>query len=180
MSALLLGGNFTVARGQDSGGDLHRMRACRSGAQLGCVIAFSAFNGPVPADAIFGRTAEPGREVLCTNPAALAGGDGTLRPVYPREPFAPGTTLAAATEAVGMPRPTASATWLAFPGSFSGRCVSEGGASVLQVTPAPGGPELAPVPAASWGLHLADANIALGNLVALVGRQATAFVRRAR
>jgi hypothetical protein len=90
VSALLLGGNVTVADGQDAGGDFRRIRACRSRKQLGCVVAFSTFNGPVPANAVFGRTSEPGREVLCTNPAALGGGSAPLDTIQPSEPFAAG------------------------------------------------------------------------------------------
>ena len=73
--------------------------------------------------------------------------------------------------------PASSATWLSFPGSYSARCVNEGGANVLQVTPAAGAPALTPVPAPTWGLHLTDGNIALGNLEALVRRQARAYLR---
>jgi hypothetical protein len=176
VSALLLGGNVTVAAGRDAGGSFRRVRACRSSTQIGCVVAFSTFGGPVPADAAFGR-AEAGREVLCTNPAALGGGDGALDPVFPHEPFAPGTAIAALIAGVGFPVPESSATWLAFPGAYTGRCVNEGGASVLQIAGAPGAPALNPVPLPSWGLHLVDGNIALGNLEALVRRQAGAYLR---
>ncbi len=44
VSAILLGGNVTVRKGRDVGGDFKHIRACRSKRQLGCVIAFSAFN----------------------------------------------------------------------------------------------------------------------------------------
>jgi hypothetical protein len=37
-----------------------------------------------------------------------------------------------------------------------------------------------PVPDATWGLHLVDANIALGNLTDLVGKQISAYVRKNR
>jgi DUF3089 family protein len=177
VSALLLGGNVTVAAGRDTGGDFRRMRACRAARQIGCAVAFSTFNGPVPPDAGFGRTSEPGREVLCTNPAALGGGEGMLDPVFPHEPFAPGSAIASALAAVGFPVPASSATWLSFPASYAARCVRDGGANVLQVTPVPGAPALNPVPAPTWGLHLADANIALGNLEALVRDQARAYLR---
>ena len=73
VSALLLGGNVTVAAGKDTGGSFRRVRACRAPDQIRCVVAFSTFGGPVPADAAFGR-AGPAFEVLCTNPAALDGG----------------------------------------------------------------------------------------------------------
>ena len=48
VSAILLGGNVTVRKGRDVGGDFKHIRACRSKRQLGCVIAFSTFNAPVP------------------------------------------------------------------------------------------------------------------------------------
>jgi Protein of unknown function (DUF3089) len=177
VSALLLGGNITVARGKDAGGDFDHIRACRSPAQLRCVVAFSTFGAPIPADALFGRTTIPGREVLCTNPAALAGGEAPVDPVYAHEPFAPGTVIAAAIAATGVPALESSATWLSFPDSFRARCVNAGGANVLQVVGVPGAPALAPWPVPSWGLHLTDANIALGDLEALVRRQARAYLR---
>ena len=45
-----------------------------SATQLGCVIAFSSFDQPPPANSLFGRTAVAGDQVLCSNPAALGGG----------------------------------------------------------------------------------------------------------
>jgi hypothetical protein len=176
VSALLLGGNVTVAPGRDAGGSFRRTRACRAPDQTGCVVAYSTFGGPVPPNALFGR-AGARREVLCTNPAALGGGAGALDPVYPSEPFAPGTAIGASVAAMGVPQPASPATWLAFPGSYSARCVNEGGVSVLQVAPAPGAPALAPVPTPAWGLHLVDVNLALGNIERLVRRQAAAYLR---
>jgi hypothetical protein len=176
ISALLLGGGITVKRGSDRGGDFRRIRPCRSERQLGCVVAFSAFNAPVPPDALFGR-APAGLETLCTNPAALGGGSASIEPVYPSKPFAPGTATGALTLAVGAPLPSVRTAWLSFPGSYSARCSSADGASVLQVSPRGGAPALNPVPAPNWGLHLADVNIALGNLTELARRQARNYLR---
>src|SRR5918992_2214851 len=159
VSALLLGGNVTVPEGRDRGGDFRRIRACRSPRQLRCVVAFSTFNAPVPAEARFGRATAPGMEVLCTNPAALGGGAAPIDAVFPRAPFAPGTVIGAAVDAVGFPRPAAPTAWLAFPDAYSARCVTEGGASALQITPLGGAPVLAFTPDANWGLHLVDGNI---------------------
>jgi hypothetical protein len=174
VSAILLGGNVLVRKGSDVGGDFQHIRACRSAHQLGCVIAFSTFDEPVPSDALFGRTAEKGMAVLCTNPAALGGGSGLLDPVYPTQPFAPGTTIAAAIALVGAPVPQASTAWVEAPGSYGAHC-SAGTAHALEVTPRAGAPTPMPVPDARWGLHLADANIALGNLTDVVSEQARAF-----
>jgi MFS family permease len=170
VSAVLLGGNVTVRAGADRGGDFRRVRACRRPGQIGCVIAFSTFNAPVPENALFGRATEPNRQILCTNPAALGGGSAKLTPIYPSAPFAPSVIGAAANATLaGLPRP--STPWAAFPGSYSGRCSTAGGASVLQVRPLRGAFRFSPVPDATWGLHLTDANIALGQLADVVRRQ---------
>jgi pimeloyl-ACP methyl ester carboxylesterase len=176
VSAMLLGGNVTVAEGRDTGGDFQHIRACRSNKQLGCVVAFSTFGGPVPADAAFGRTSEPGLEVLCTNPAALGGGSAPLDTIQPSEPFAPGT-IAAAIGALGLPTPAVATPWIEYPGAYSGECSSADDANVLQITGAPGAPQLNAVPP-SFGLHLVDGNIALGNLTDLVRKQAKTFVKK--
>jgi hypothetical protein len=177
VSALLLGGDVLVRAGQDAGGDFRNIRACRSARQLGCVVAFSTFDAPVPADARFGRTTTPGLEVLCTNPARLRGGPAPVDAVLPSEPFAPGTTYGGVTRAVGFEQPRAATAWLSFPDAYSARCSSADGAGALQVTPLDGAPDLLPIPDATWGLHVTDANIALGDLVRLVPRQAARYVR---
>jgi hypothetical protein len=73
-----------------------------------------------------------------------------------------------------------STPWIAAPSNYKGRCVRGGGANVLRVTTAPGARVLPAVPDATWGLHIADVNIALGNLTGLVHRQAAAYSRAAR
>ena len=180
VSALLLGGGITVAEGRDRGGSFERIRACRSARQLGCVVAFSAFNGAVPAGAIFGRTANAGEEVLCTNPAALDGGAGKLRSGYPSEPFAPGTTIGLGTGLVGFPTPQVDTPFYESRDAYSGECSSADNADVLQVSARPGAPALTPIPTPEWGLHLADANIGLGNLTKLVGKQSRRYVKSRR
>jgi Protein of unknown function (DUF3089) len=170
VSAVLLGGNVTVRKGSDRGGDFKRIRACRRAGQTGCVVAFSTFNAPVPENALFGRTTVPGREVLCTNPAALGGGSAKLTPIYPSAPFAASVIGAAANLATGdLPHPKTA--WAGFPGSYSGKCSKAGGASVLQVKALRGAHEFTPTPDPTWGLHLTDANIALGQLANLVRQQ---------
>jgi hypothetical protein len=177
ISALLLGGNVTVRKGRDVGGDFKHVRACHSRTQLGCVVAFSTFDAAVPADSKFGRTTAAGRQVLCTNPAALGGGSGTLDAIFPTKPFDPTNPLSAGIALLGLKLPTAPTTWISAPGSYRGRCSTGGGASVLQVTPLGGAPTPKASPDPTWGLHLMDANIALGNQVELVRAQGAAYVR---
>ncbi len=178
LSAVLLGGDVTVADGRSTGGDFDHIRACHSKSQLHCVMAFSTFNAPVPQDAVFGRTAEPGLHVLCTNPAALGGDSANLRTIYPSKPFAPNTSIGAATRLVGLPEVKTSTRWIQANGAYSGECSQADGAHVLEIAARDGAPDLRPVPNAAWGLHLADANIALGNLVGVVRHEIKRYVGR--
>ncbi len=170
VSAILLGGNVNVKKGSDRGGDFKRLRACRAARQTGCVIAFSGFNAPVPANAVFGRATNPANQILCTNPGALSGGAGRLTPIYPTKPWAASVIGTAANLATsGLPKPNT--PWAAFPDAYSGRCSTADGASVLQLRAVSNVFTLTPTPDATWGVHIADANIALGNLSDLVRRQ---------
>jgi hypothetical protein len=185
VSAILLGGNVLVAKGQDSGGDFDHIPACYQPTDTGCVIAFSTFDAPVPADSLFGRPGgglfggDPAtQQVLCTNPAALTGGSAAVHAIMPTEPFAPGTTIGAATQAVGFPKSDATTTWIEADNAYTASCSSADDANVLQLTDLPGAPHLNAVPDATWGLHLVDANIALGNLVDTVHKQERAYLQQ--
>jgi Protein of unknown function (DUF3089) len=175
ISAILMGGNVLVKNGKGAGGDFQHISACRSAIQLGCVIAFSTFDQPPPADSLFGRTTVKGEHVLCTNPAALGGGSGMVTPILPSKPFAPGTQIAIGNLLLHIKQPMPSTVWSTEPGSYSARCSSAGGANVLQLRALHGAQVASPSPTKEWGLHLLDANIALGNLIAIVKREAVAF-----
>lgn len=60
VSAILLGGNVTVATGNDLGGSFQNIPACRSTSQTACVIAYSSFLDQPLSNTLFGR---PGRGV---------------------------------------------------------------------------------------------------------------------
>ena len=177
VSAILLGGNVLVRKGKDVGGDFKNIPACRKTKQTGCVVAFSTFDQVPPANSIFGRTLVKGQQVLCTNPASLHGGSGLLNPLVPTTPFAPGS-IALGIQLLGVTYPAASTPWIGVPGSYKAKCSTAGGASVLMVTPQGGAPTPKPSPDATWGLHLMDGDIALGDLVALVRAQEQAFLKR--
>lgn len=170
VSALLLGGNVTVRKGSDVGGDFQHIPACRSNQQLGCVVAFSTFDAPVPPESRFGRTTDPNLEVLCVDPASLTRQSGLIDTINPTEPFAPGT-IAAVIGILGQPPVTASTAFVEHEGAYRSTCSSADNANVLQITAQGNAPTLKPSPDPTWGLHLVDANIALGNLVDLVHTQ---------
>ncbi len=186
VSAILLGGNVTVPKGADVGGSFRAIPACRTGRQSGCVVAYSSFAAPPPANSLFGRvgsglgaglsgsSGDRRDEVLCTNPATLDGSGGRLVPYFPTQPV-PGLPGSA-------PAPSSVRTpWVSVPGQYTARCRSSGGADWLQVTPVHAAGDRRPVVRQSlgprWGLHLVDVNIALGNLVDLVREQAAAYRR---
>jgi hypothetical protein len=178
VSAILLGGNVLVKRGKDIGGDFRHIHACHSDSQTGCVIAFSTFDQTPPTDSLFGRSSNPAQQVLCTNPAALGGGSGLLDPIAPSAPFAPGTLIAAGNSLLNVTFPQPPTVWWTAPRAYTAHCETANGATVLEVQARDGAPTPTPAPTAQWGLHLLDANIALGNLVKVVKAEEAAFTAR--
>ena len=178
VSAIVLGGNVTVPTGKDVGGSFLHVPACRSRTQLHCVVAYSSFDEPPPSNSLFGipgagvsllsgTTVSTGRQVLCTNPADLAGGSGSLRPYFPTSSVAPRS----------VPTP-----WVTYPDMYRSRCEHRGDATWLQVDdvapPGDPNPAVSQVLGPQWGLHLVDVNIALGNLVGLVRSEAASSHRQ--
>jgi hypothetical protein len=189
ISAILLGGNVVVPRGAAVGGTFRRTSLCRSPEQIGCVIAFSTFNRTPPDDALFGRTsgalvslpkgADPADyKVACVNPAAIgSGGPARLETIARSEPF-PGTLGVGIGIMYGFDLPTADTPWLVPQDHYTGSCVKENGANVLKISPVAGARVLTPSPTPGWGLHLLDGNVALGNMVDVVQRQAESYLHR--
>ncbi|HET8978987.1 MAG TPA: DUF3089 domain-containing protein [Solirubrobacteraceae bacterium] len=175
VSAMLLGGNVLVRRGRGVGGTFQRIPACRSDTQLHCVIAFSTFGQTPPPNSVFGRTAVPGEQVLCTNPAALAGGWARIDPVFPSAPFARGTLISVGNALLHITLPTPPTEFVSLPGAYRARCSATGGAHVLEIAPLGGAQMPTPAPTPAWGLHLIDANVAMGNLLTVMRREAAAY-----
>jgi hypothetical protein len=175
VSALLIGGNVQVPVNRKVGGDFKHVPACTSGRQNGCVVAYSTFDTVPPSDALFGRV--PGsttRQVLCVNPASLSGDHGRLRSYFTTQaepgPLSPFTT----------PQFSAPTPWVFVPGLYTAACMNQGGASWLQINHTAGDPRpvVPPSLGPTWGLHLADMQLAMGNLVSLVKLQAKAYLRK--
>jgi hypothetical protein len=76
--------------------------------------------------------------------------------------------------------PPAPTVFASEPGAYRAACSSANDANVLQITAVDGAETLRPSPTAEWGLHLLDANIALGNLLGIVKTQAAAFAASER
>jgi hypothetical protein len=173
VSALLLGGNVTTATGKDAGGMFAHLPACRTPGETGCIVAYSSFASTPPAFAFFGRSLSAGDQVMCTDPSRLAGGTGALHPYLPTQRLNPAGGFGP-----GVPEPPGSTAGFAtYPGYLSARCRTASGATFLQVSAAPanGRPVLPETLGPQWGLHIVDVNIALGDLVGIVQRQAAAW-----
>ena len=192
ISAILMGTSLPVPKGADVGGAFKHIPVCRANSQTGCVIAFADFraNAPPPANSRFGKAPE-GMQAVCANPAALGGGSGMLNAYLsagristgsdgPREPF-DWTTPA-------KPIDTA---FVKVPGLLSAECLADEHGSYLAVTvhPTPGGVRTNEISGdvlvngqvlPDWGLHLIDANLTMGNLVAIVGDETKAYLAKGK
>ncbi|WP_063051845.1 DUF3089 domain-containing protein [Nocardia arthritidis] len=184
LSAILLGGNVVVPEHGDVGGDFRYLPLCRSEEQTRCVLAWQTFGATPPPDSRFGRnpmTPEPlprpygpGYEIACTNPASLSRNESrtaatVLRSNPVPSPLGVEVALRHGPSAVVAPTP-----WLVPAEKYRLQCVRGDDATALMATPEPGSPELYPVPDATWGLHLTDVEIALGDLVRIVASQSSA------
>ena len=187
VSALLMGGNIVVPAGRDVGGDFQHVPACHANTETGCVVAYSTFDQPPPPNSLFGRPSQgvssvfgsppiSNPQILCTNPAALGGGSGALQSLFRLTPIT-GPLGPLTTDVFSGHPPSGATPWVGWDGSYNAQCVNSSGAEVLTVTPVGSAPQLTPEPDPTWGLHLVDVNIALGNLVGLVQAQAAAYHR---
>jgi hypothetical protein len=189
VSAILPGGNVTVRAGSVVGGDFQHVPGCTKRRQTGCAVAWSTFADPPPPNTRFGRPVAAngvnpfgfptgaGYEVLCTNPAALAGGAAPLKSYLRSEPF-PGLLGALLVEMYGGPPPSADTPWLQPQDHYTARCAHVSDAHVLMLSPVGGARKLNAAPDPSWGLHLSDVNIPLGDLVGLVATQERVYLRK--
>ena len=186
VSALLLGTSLAVPKGKDVGGAFRNVPVCRSSSQTGCVIAYASFRStiPPPENSRFGRVQGEGMQAACANPAALGGGSGQLHAYL----SSGGRSI---TGSMAEPRPwatgrTIETPWVSVPGLLTAQCVANEKGSYLEVTVHgnPADPRTDDINGdvmtngqvnASWGLHLIDVNLAMGNLVYIVAAQAKTF-----
>jgi hypothetical protein len=190
ISALLLGAVISVPKGQDVGGSFKQIPLCRAANQIGCVITYASYRStiPPPANTLFGRVPEAGMAAACTNPAGLGGGSGELHTYL----SSTGDTIVGHQTAKPWTTPAKSmeTPWVSLPGLLTARCTSNEHASgYLEVT-VHGDPADARVDdifgdigagnqiQANWGLHLIDVDLAIGNLVDIVGQQGRAFAAK--
>jgi hypothetical protein len=187
VSAILLGTTIAVPKGKDVGGAFQKVPLCHSATQTGCVITYASFRStiPPPANTLFGKVAAPDQIAACTNPAALAGGSGTLHAYLSSE----GTSI------VGNSKPAPWVTperkvetpFVSVPGLLTAECKTNDNATYLEITVHgdASDPRVDDIvgdlngangqPQANWGLHLIDSNLGMGNLIEIVNQQTKAY-----
>lgn len=180
ISALLLGTNLPVTKGQDTG-TFKSIPLCHSATQTGCAVAYASFleAAPPPANSRFGKPREPNpaMEAACVNPANLSGGKGELHSYL-------GAATNGNTAADWSKGKTVDTPFVSVPGLLSSHCVNNGEFSYLAVAvnADPADPRIDVLkPGAvtpDWGLHLVDVNVAMGNLVDLVDSQGKAYLAK--
>ena len=188
VSALLLGASLAVPKGKDVGGAFQHVPLCHSASQTGCVVTYASFRStiPPPANSRFGRVQGEGMMSACVNPAALGGGSGQLHAYL----SAGGRSIvgsSAEPRAWVTPAKPIDTPFVSVPGLLTAECVANEHGSYLEVTVHgnPADPRADDIVGdvmangqvnASWGLHLIDVNLAMGNLVDLVREQGKAWL----
>jgi hypothetical protein len=187
VSALLVGGpgGVLVPRGRDAGGTFAHMPLCRAATQTGCVVAYSSFRvtAPPSASTRFGLSSDSALVAACTNPAALGGGEAALNgyfdaagetalPLGPSDPW----TVGGRRIATPMVRVV---------GLLKAQCRSNAFASYLEVSvqrgpDSPASRDIQGDLAEGLGQHLVDMEVAMGNLVDLVGHQTRSYLDSTR
>ncbi len=178
VSAIVMGSTLQVPKGAEVGGTFKSIPVCKTASQTGCVISFSSFRDTVPPSetSMFGISRGE-TEAICVNPAALAGGKATNPKAYwstANKEWAKGKTI--------------DTPFVMTPGLTTTECVRQGNHHYLQVhfnaDPSdariddPGTDVMAQgKPDPNWGLHLNDANIVMGDLVDILGKQSAAWTK---
>lgn len=189
LSAILIGFNVEVPEGKNVGGTFKQTSLCSKAGEIGCVVTYVSFRAtnPPPPVGLFGRSATPGMTVACTNPAGLGRpGSVPLDSYWYAGPSNLGKGAPPVTWSSGGTPPT---PFLRTEGLASAACVNKGPVGYLSVVvnsdrndartdTIPGDVYAGGARLAGWGLHLADMNLAMGDLIALVEAQGEAFARR--
>lgn len=186
VSAILMGTRLQVPSGKDVGGDFASVPLCHAASQVGCAIAYASFRASAPptATTLFGKSAGPGMEAACVNPAALAHGSGPAHAYF----AARSAIVDASSEVDWIKGKTIDTPFVSVPGLLTAECKKNDVASYLAVTVhgEPGSARTADIPGdvmvggqvqADWGLHLIDASLFMGNLIGIVRDQAAAYGR---
>ena len=164
-SALLLGWNIRVpVAGQDVGGDLKNIPACRTRTQKACVVNYTSYgaaNPPTASSGGFGLG-----NALCTNP---------VDPALPSNTSGVLRSYIGATAGVGG-LPAVTTPWVQLPGAIKATCTTANGFSFLSIASNTAAGDTRQVSGyltgiSGFGLHLSEFDLTEGNLIDLVRSQ---------
>jgi hypothetical protein len=183
VSAYILGSGVQVPDGEVAGGTFANVPLCEQADQTGCVVSYASYRATTPpvAGSFFGRGGD-GTRAACVNPADLAGGPAFVQPYFlMRRPE--GSVLGGAeSQPFADPGRAAEITtpWVTYPDFVEATCVSEGDFTYLSLSVAadptdPRADDIGGDLNDQWGMHLIDANVAMGDIVDLVAAQADAY-----
>jgi pimeloyl-ACP methyl ester carboxylesterase len=194
VSAILIGDDLQVPPGKDVGGSFKHIPLCREPTETGCAIAFSDFraDSPPPANSLFGQGDKAaGTVTACVNPAALAGGSGEDKAFLPTDSKEAASLLNMSNVQPSWTNPptTIDTPFVELPGLITAECVSDAHGNYLAVTvhPTPGGRRINDMGGdvviggklqPSWGLHLIDVNLTIGNLLDVVGDESRSYLAK--
>jgi len=169
VSAILLGGDVQV----DAQNRFDGIPACTSAGEVGCIVGYASWKSTPPPDAHGQEVSSPSQHVLCVNPAALGGGSAPVTPILAGispQGIVPDTSFYVAYH------------WVEFPDLYTAQCVRQGSRAWLLVTrihhTGDRRPTVTDALGPARGLHAADVNITLANLVDLVAAQSRAWQAR--
>jgi hypothetical protein len=175
VGAIAPGANISVPIGRPVGGLFDHVPACTEVGEYGCVTAFSTYNDVPGPTATFSRVdfgywiyPEPRPsaseyEVMCTNPALLDGGDGTLEPLVNFDYIAT------------APASESPAPWAGEPDYYRVECKRQDGAHWLNLSkvglPGDTRPDLGATVASGSNYHVPEVNLTEGNLLRIAQLQ---------
>ncbi len=182
VGAIAPGANISVPIGKPVGGLFDNVPACTEVGEYGCVVAFSTYNDVPGSFAAFSRLdfgywiyPEPRPdaskyEVICTNPARLDGGDGTLEPLVNFDYL------------FGVPAEETAAPWAGEPDYYKAGCKRENGAHWLNLSKVglagDARPDLGAAVASGSNYHVPEVNLAEGNLLTIAQLQTDSYEAR--
>lgn len=187
ISALLIGTRVQVPADAPVGGTFKNLPLCTSNEQLGCIVTYASFRStvPPPANSPFAGAAGGATQGGCTNPAALGGGSAELHSYLSTRGGGLGSAMAGPWV---TPEKTIDTPYVSVPGLVTGECVSNDNGTYFEITVHgdPADPRVDDITgdimmngqvAASWGLHLIDMNLAMGDMIELVRLKGEAHVK---
>ena len=178
--ALLIGGSVTVPQGGTVGGTFQDIPLCTSDAETGCAIAYRTYAEGFAPEGGSNAPSDPNTfDRACTNPAALAGGEGVFQGAY--LPTSSNQTIFNVTPDPGYGTP-----FVKYEDFYAGECVKDDlNASYLEIRVPPTDPNderenLIPFDHILFdpgflGTHILDFHFAMGDLIELVETKAAAM-----